>query len=302
MIVLDTDLNTLLSKLNISRTKMVEMYSMMTVDEIVEAEAAQGNQAAVQFAAELFTNVDKLVEIFKLADPNNKYIILSTMTADKLQKFLPLMEEEDLLQGFYFFTEDKLLAMLRELPPEQLVNTVFQMFSEEEVIQLMPNDELDKFLTSTDVEKENVLKHLKSIPPEYLAQMIENVTGEPLDEMDSLDMINQISGFNPNEYKDALTGMQSTQKQQLMLSLCKENPELYQLFAPEEYTNIVNTYKQKPQVVKALNVIEKEEIIKMVEELPNDLLSMVITQIDPDTFGDMLLKKHADLLAQVVMM
>ena len=40
MIVLDTDLSTLLSKLNISQTKMVEMYSMMTVDEIVEAEAA----------------------------------------------------------------------------------------------------------------------------------------------------------------------------------------------------------------------------------------------------------------------
>ena len=52
MIVLDTDLSTLLSKLNISQTKMVEMYSMMTVDEIVEAEAAQGNQAAVQFAAD----------------------------------------------------------------------------------------------------------------------------------------------------------------------------------------------------------------------------------------------------------
>lgn len=135
--------------------------------KLIEAEAAQGNQAAVQFAADLFTNVDKLVEIFKLADPNNKFLILSTMTADKLQKFLPLMEEEDLMQGFYYFTEDKLLAMLKELPPEQLVNTVFQMFSEREVIQLMPNDELDNFLTSTEVDKDNVLKPFETIPPEY---------------------------------------------------------------------------------------------------------------------------------------
>lgn len=222
MIVLDTDLSTLLSKLNISQTKMVEMYSMMTVDEIVEAEAAQGNQAAVQFAADLFTNVDKLVEIFKLADPNNKFLILSTMTADKLQKFLPLMEEEDLMQGFYYFTEDKLLAMLKELPPEQLVNTVFQMFSEREVIQLMPNDELDNFLISTEVDKDNVLKHLKSIPPEYLAQMIEGVTGEEC-KGDSIDMVNQIADFNPLQYKDALTSMQPTQKQQLTLSLAHEH-------------------------------------------------------------------------------
>ena len=300
MIVLDTDLNTLLSKLNISRTKMVEMYSMMTVDEIVEAEAAQGNQAAVQFAAELFTNVDKLVEIFKLADPNNKYIILSTMTADKLQKFLPLMEEEDLLQGFYFFTEDKLLAMLRELPPEQLVNTVFQMFSEEEVIQLMPNDELDKFLTSTDVEKENVLKHLKSIPPEYLAQMIQSVTGQEVQSGDSIDLVNQIGEFNPLQYKDALTSMQPTQKQQLTLSLAHEHPELYQLFSPEAYTNMIHAQKQKPDIVKAMAAIEPEEKIKMLEELPNDLLSVVITQIDARDFADTLINRFPEVLAEII--
>lgn len=300
MIVLDTDLNTLLSKLNISRTKMAEMYSMMSVDEIVEAEAAQGNQAAVEFAAELFTNVDRLVEIFKLADPNNKFLILSTMTADKLQKFLPLMEEGDLLQGFYYFTEDKLLAMMKELPPEQLVNTVFQMFSEEEVIQLMPNDELDKLLTSTEVEKENVLKHLKSIPPQYLAQMIESVTGQECKASDNIDMVKQISQFNPLEYKDALTSMGPTQKQQLTYSLAHEHPELYQLFSPEAYTNMIHAQKQKPDIVKALDVIEPEEKIKMLEELPNDLLSVVITQMDTRDFAETLINRFPEVLAEII--
>ena len=279
---------------------MVEMYSMMSVDEIVEAEAAQGNQAAVQYAADLFTDVNQLVEIFKLADPNNKLLILSTMTADKLQKFLPLMEEEDLLQGFYYFTEDKLLAMLKELPPEQLVNTVFQMFSEREVIQLMPNDELNNFLTSTEVDKDNVLKHLKSIPPEYLAQMIESVTGEECQGKDSIDMVNQIGEFNPLQYKDALTSMQPTQKQQLTLSLAHENPELYQLFSPEAYTNMIHAQRQKPDIVKAMDVIEPEEKIKMLEELPNDLLSIVITQIDAETFADTLINRFPEVLAEII--
>ena len=301
MLVIDGDYSNLINKLNLSPQKLAE-YGTKTVDEILEAEAASGNQAAIKIVNEMYTNVAFLVEIFRLADPENKYMILSQMSSQQLQEFLPLMEEQDLQQGLMYFSMDKLLDMMEDLPPEQLVNAVFEMFSQEEIIQYMPEDQLDKVLTGPELDKNKVLEHLKSIPPEYLAQMIENVTGEPLDEMDSLDMINQISGFNPNEYKDALTGMQSTQKQQLMLSLCKENPELYQLFAPEEYTEIINTYKQKPQVVKALDVVEKEEIIKMVEELPNDLLSMVITQIDPDIFGDMLLKKHADLLAQVVMM
>ncbi len=301
MLVIDGDYNYLINKLNLTPQKLEE-YGTKTVDEILEAEAAAGNQAAIKIVNEMYTNVAFLVEIFKLADPENKYMILSQMNSQQLQEFLPLMEEEDLQQGLMYFSMDKLLDMMEDLPPEQLVKAVFEMFSQEEIIQYMPEDQLDKVLTGPELDKNKVLEHLKSIPPEYLAQMIENVTGEPLDEMDSLGMINQIGGFNPTEYKDALTGMQSTQKQQLMLSLCKENPELYQLFAAEEYTNIINTYKQKPQVVKALEVIEKEETIKMLKELPNDLLSMVITQIDPDTFGDMLLKKHADLLAQVVMM
>lgn len=279
---------------------MVEMYSMMSVDDIVEAEAAQGNQAAVEYATELFTNVDTLVEIFKLADPNNKFLILSTMNAEKLQEFLPLMEENDILQGFYFFTEDKLLAMMKDLPPEQLVQTVFQMFSEEEVIQLMPNDELDKFLTSTDVAKENVLKHLQSIPPEYLAQMIESVTGNECKEMDNIEMVKQIGNFNPLQYKDALTSMQPAQKQQLTFNLAHEHQELYQLFSPDAYTNMIHNQKQKPEMIKALDVIEPEEKLKMIEQLPNDLLSIVITQLDAKDFADTLINKFPEVLAEII--
>lgn len=300
MLVLETDLNLLLNKLNISRTKMTELYSHMTVDEIIEAEAAQGNQAAVEYATELFTNVENLVEIFKLADPKNKFLILQTMTSDKLHKFLPLMEEEDLTQGFKFFTEDKLVAMMKELPPEQLIQTVFEMFSEQEVIDLMPNDELDKFLTSTEVDKGNVLKHLQSIPPEYLAQIIEGITGKECENMDSIDMVKQIGNFNPLEYKDALTSMGATQKQQLTLALAHEHKDLYQVFSPEAYTDMVHSQKQKPEMIKALNVIEQEEKIKMLKELPNDLLSIVITQMDAKDFADTLIRKFPEVLAEIV--
>lgn len=300
MIVIDTQIDTLLKRLNVSQTKMTELYSMMSVDEIVEAEAAQGNQQAVEFAAELFTNPEKLVEIFKLADPNNKFIILSSMTADKLQIFLPLMEDEDLLQGFYFFTEDKLMKLLEELPPEQLVNTVFQMFAEKDIIALMPDDELNKFLTSTDVDKENVLKNLKSIPPQYLAQMIEGVTGEEVKDADVLDMVKQISQFNPLQYNQALTTMDPTQKQNLTLSLAHEHKDLYQLFSPQAYTNIIQNQKQKPDVVKAMAVIERDQKLKMLKELPNDLLSIVITQMDAKDFAETLINRFPEVLAEII--
>ncbi len=300
-IIIDSDISFLVSKLNISEVKLQEDYADMSTEEIIKAEASQGNQAAIQLANELLNNVELVMELFKLADPNNRYMILSEMSALQLQTFLPLMDEKDLNYGLNFFTQDKLLKMLEELPPEQLVNTVFEMFSKEEVVRLLPDEQLDKFLTSTDIDKDKMLKHLKSIPEEYLAQMLESVTGEQVQKMNSIDLTKQIGQLNPLEYKDALTGMQPAQKQQLVLSLGKEHEDWFQLFDAHAYTKMINTYKEKPEVVKAMNVIEPEYIQKMLKELPNDLLSFVITQMDPQDFAENLMDKHPEIIAEIIM-
>ena len=298
-IAIDTNLIYLQTRLNLSAEKL-RMYQGMTVDEVIKAEASQGNPLAIELANELLTNVNLIIEIFQLANPNNKFVILMNMNAEQLREFLPLMEDEDLVQGLMYFTQDKLLKMLEHIPPEQLVKTVLELFSQEEVIQLMPEDQLDKLLTSHDLDKNKVLEHLKSIPAEYLTQIIESVTGQECKAKDNIEMVKMIGQFNPLEYKDALTSLQPTQKQQLVLGLVKENPELYQLFDPSAYTNMIDQQKQKPEIVKAMAVIDTEEIIKMLKELPNDLLSIVITQLDTEQFADNLMKKNPEIIAQLI--
>ena len=300
MIIIDTDLTTLMQKLNISTAKMQQQYSMMSVEEIVEAEAAQGNQQAVEYARELFTNPEQLVKIFKLADPNNKLEILSEMTAQQLALFLPEMEETDLSEGLKYFTQDKLLSMLESIPPEQLVNTVFEMFSQEEIIQYLPEEQLDKFLSSTEMDKNKIMEHIKEIPPELIAQMLETMTGQPVEDMSMESMLETVGGFNPLEFKNALLSLQPVAKQQLTLGLAKEDTKLFQLFDPHAYTNMINTYKQQPELVKAMNVIEEDQKIKMLKELPNDLLSIVITQMDAQDFADILIKRCPELLAEII--
>ena len=300
MIIIDTDLTTLMQKLNISTAKMQQQYSMMSVEEIVEAEAAQGNQQAVEYARELFTNPEQLVKIFKLADPNNKLEILSEMTAQQLALFLPEMEETDLSEGLKYFTQDKLLSMLESIPPEQLVNTVFEMFSQEEIIQYLPEEQLDKFLSSTEMDKNKIMEHMKEIPPELIAQMLETMTGQPVEDMSMESMLETVGGFNPLEFKNALLSLQPVAKQQLTLGLAKEDTKLFQLFDPHAYTNMINTYKQQPELVKAMNVIEEDQKIKMLKELPNDLLSIVLTPMDAQDFAEILIKRCPELLAEII--
>ena len=300
-LVIDSNLEYLQSILHISKVTFEEKYANMSVDEIIEAEASQGNQQAIALAKELTTNTNLVMQLFDLADTNNKYMILREMSAQQLQTFLPEMEESDLLQGLYFFTEDKLMKMLEELPAEQLVNTVFQMFSKEEIVQLLPEEQLDKFLTSHDIDKNKILKHMQSLPEEYVAQVLEQITGEAQEGQDSIDLSKKFSQLNPLEYQDALKAFQPTQKQQLVLSLGKEHEEWFQLFDASAYTKVINREKQQPEVVKAMSVIEPEYIQNMITELPNDLLSIVITQIDTEKFADLLMNEFPEIMAEIIM-
>lgn len=300
-LVIDSNLEYLQNVLHISRVTFEEKYANMSVDEILEAEAASGNQYAIELAQELTSNTSLIMELFDLADTNNKYMILRELTAQQLQIFLPEMEEKDLLQGLFFFTQDKLMKMLEELPSEQLVNTAFQLFSKEEIVQLMPEEQLDKFLTSTDIDKNKILKHMQSIPPEYVAQVLEQITGESHENMDSIDLSKEFGELNPLEYQDALKAFQPTQKQQLVLSLGKEHEEWFQLFDAHAYTTIMNREKQQPEIIKGMSVIEPEYIQNMIEELPNDLLSLVITQMDTEKFAEILMDEFPEVIAEIIM-
>ena len=298
-ISIDTNLIYLQNRLNLSAEKM-RLYQGKTVTEILEAEAAAGNSLAIELAKEIMTNVSLLIEIFQLSNANNRHMILVNLKESEIAEFLPLMEETDLREGLKFFTMDKLLKMLEKIPPEQLVKTVLELFSPEEVMKLLPENQLDKVLTDHSLDKNKMLQHLKSIPPEYLAQMIEAATGEACDITNSLELSDKIGKLNPLEYKDALTSLQPTQKQQLTLALCKENPKLYELVDPHAYTNMINAHKQKPELVKAMTVIENEEVLKMIKELPKDLMAILVTQLDPDKFADQVLKKTPAVIAELM--
>ncbi len=300
-LVIDSNLEYLQNILHISSVTFEEKYSNMSVDEIIEAEAAEGNQYAIALAQELTTNTSLIIELFDLADTNNKYMILRELSAQQLAAFLPEMEESDLHQGLFFFTQDKLMKLLENLPPEQLVNTAFELFSQDEIVKLMPDEQLNKFLTSTDIDKNKILKHMQSIPEEYVAQVLEQITGESAQGLSSFDLSKRIGQLNPLEYQDALMAFQPTQKQQLVLSLGKEHSEWFQLFDAHAYTTIMNREKHQPEVVKAMSVIEPEYVQNMIKELPNDLLSLVITQMDTDKFAEILMDRFPEVIADMIM-
>lgn len=297
---IDTNLAYIQSRLGISAEIFTEKYANKSVSEIIKEEAQNGNQMAIALASEMLRDVRLVMEIFSLANPENRLEIMSEMDSEQLQKFLPEMNRSDLQQGLLFFTQDKLLSMLQGVEAEDLVRVVLEQFSKEELMRLLPEDQLDKVLTSTRMDKSKILEQLKSISPVYLAQMIENVTGEEVEDTNQLSMMKTVSGFNPLEFKNAILGLQSTPKQQMVLGLTKEHEDYLQLIDADAYTDLMGTYKDKPEVINAMSVLEDDTITDMVKELPNDLLSIVISQMDIDKFAEVLMKKNPEIMAQII--
>ena len=298
---IDADISLLIRKLNISESTFQDKYADMDLEEIVEKEAEAGNQAAVEFAQEIFKSAEMLVKIFQLANPKNKLKFLNEMDSNRLKEFLPLMDEEDLNQGLYYFDMTQLMKMLKEIPADQLVQVVFQMFSAEEVIEYLPEKQLDKFLQDPKMDKSNILKHLSRIPTEYLAQMYEAVSGENCEGANPKELIGKIGNLGALQFQDALQVMEPYAKRLLVLNIANADEELYEKFDADAYTNMMNEHKFQPEVVKAMEVIKEEEKIKMLEQLPRDLLSIFITQIDAKVFADKIIKDHPDLLAKAIL-
>ncbi len=295
---IDSNLEYILTRLHVPESR-IQDYQDKTVEEVVLAEAAQGNQAAIELAVEMFTDVEKLIELFQLADPENKLIIIKSMPSYQMKELIEMLDVEDLVVGLQFFTEDKLLDLLQDIPKEELVKVMFQMFSPEQIIQYMPEDQLNKLLTCEQMDKGLVLKNLMALPEMYLQQIIESVTGEEANGT-SYDLMLQISQFGDRDYKNALKHLQPDQKRQLTLAITTQHPKMFELFDASAYTKIIGTERNKDDLLKSMDVIKPEYLQKMISQLPEDLMSVVLTQIDNEKFADMLINKHPELLAKFI--
>lgn len=299
-VVLDTNMKLFAERMNISSSRMIQDYGLKTVDEIIEAEAAQGNTQAINYARELYNSPEKLIKVFKLNDVENKFVILHNMDESTREKILPLLDKEDIVMGLYFFTKDKLLEMLMDVDIEELVNVMINTFPLEEIVMMFTEDDLAQFFQHDELEKYDVIEQLKALPPEVMIKFVEGVTGQPSDETNPMDLINSIEQMPLDQYRDFMSAIDPDVQRQLTFQLTKQKPEYLQLFENKTYVDMLSTL-MKQDMVKPMVFLEKETLIDMVSILPPDLLSIVTAQVDSKDFAEFILDGHMDLLEGIMM-
>ena len=299
-LVIDANMKLFAERMNITSSRMIQDYGLKTVDEIIEAEAAQGNSQAVKYAQEMYGSPAKLINIFNLTDVENKFVLLHNMNSETREKILPMLESDDLVMGLYFFTQDKLLDMLSEVDIEELVNVVMGAFPLDAIVSMFSEDDLAQFFQRDELQKFDVIEQLKSLPPEVMIKFVEGVTGQPAGETDPMQLIQSIENMPMDQYRDFMSAIDPDVQRQLTFQLTKEKPEYLQLFPNQTYIDMLSTM-MKQDMVKPMINLEKESLVNMITELPDDLMSIVAAQVDTKKFAEFILDGHTDLLEGALM-
>ena len=299
-IVIDANMRSFANRLQISSSRMIQDYGLSTIDEIIKAEAAQGNTKAIQHAREYYSSPSKLIEIFKLADVENKFVLINNMDDRTRLELLPYLKSEDLVMGLYFFTQEKLLEMLMEVDIEELVSVILEAFPVSDIMKMLTEEDLMTFFLHKDLKKEDVVEQLKILPPDIMQIFIESVTGRPAEETNASELINSLAQLPDDKFGKFMSCVDPEVQRYLVFMLTKEEPDYYTLFPNITYVNMLSTM-QKQDMVKPMIMLKPETLIEMNSILPEDLLSIVASQINTKEFAKFLQDGHMDLLENAMM-
>ena len=157
-----------------------------------------------------------------------------------------------------------------------------------------------QFFQRDELQKFDVIEQLKSLPPEVMIKFVEGVTGQPAGETDPMQLIQSIENMPMDQYRDFMSAIDPDVQRQLTFQLTKEKPEYLQLFPNQTYIDMLSTM-MKQDMVKPMINLEKESLVNMITELPDDLMSIVAAQVDTKKFAEFLLDGHTDLLEGALM-
>jgi Mg/Co/Ni transporter MgtE len=279
-------------------TSRVNRYSSKNIDEIIRQEAVEGNAKAVEYAA-LMKNPNRVNEFLRLIDPQNRYLIIQNLSSHDLKKLLPHLSKQDLIWGLQYFTQDKLMELTQMLPKKDLLLLVFQNFELEDIIKMMPKDEMDKFLLENDkIEKKDVMKFFEMLDKQDLERIFEQFFGKPEQGTGQGEMLKTIEGQSNRDFAKMLEGMKDGDKQALIINLIENEPKLIMQLENPTIARPLDLL-QKPELLESFKVLKPELLVNMVENLPDELLQVVATQIDPQIFAEILVDKFADVLKNI---
>ena len=203
--------------------------------------------------------------------------------------------------GLNFFTQDKLEEMLSKISSEETSKVALEAFPLAQVIAMMPEEHLEKFFMSSEVEKEAITNQLKNMNPELLVQMAEGITGQPSNRANAAELVGQIASLPEKQYKEMMASMDPEVQQAIIYQMANEDQDILHNFENTAFIDMVGQL-QKPDMVKSMIALNQESLQVMTRHLPEDLFAIVATQVDTEQLARFLIDRCPELLEKFTSM
>ncbi len=313
MITLDTNLG-INSSFYYLLNKLRKKYGLSSkaIDKYAETHAAsttpktdktdKTNEANQVNNVKLKENLDyeKLLEDLRLNIPQNRFAILLMMPTSELFQMLELLGKDNLLNGMRFFTKEKLMRFIAQLPKRDLLKMLFYMFTDkDQIIEHLPLKELHRFLTSNKIEKGHFMNIFEMLPRQTLSTIAGYLTGKECGKMSKADLLKEIEPFKKYQIVNGVKKLDEKALRGFITTMTEAFPKLYNEFSHKALFDVSAGFA-RVDLIEGMRVIDDSKIMDMLSDLPDKLLALTVSQIDTDVFSHILLNDHKDLLANLV--
>lgn len=298
MINLQVDFSLLNKFFGVTPAKATQ-YANKDFKEIMELEAQQGNTKAAEYK-KILADPDKIQDIFKLANPENKFIILQNMSESDVDNLLPFLNQEQLSKGLQFFTEEKLIAMCKEIPIEALLGMIFEKFQMMDILKLMEDDAMNKFIMQPKVERKYAQNYMETLDNRTLEKIMTQSFGDEFKNKSKADYLTHLEELSDGDYKQFMTSMDREEKMYMINGIVDQENDLLTLFEADDVVKPMEML-MKGDKIKMMSKLDPEFLVPMIQELPVDLTQIVLTQIDPKDFSEILAEDFQNILSSVVL-
>ena len=124
--------------------------------------------------------------------------------------------------------------------------------------------------------------------------------GEKFEGKSQEEYIEHIENLDDKDFKNFLLSMEREQKINLINGIVSQDEDLLLLFKADDLTAPMEML-MKEDKIKLMSNLDSEFLVPMIQELPLDLTQIVLTQIDPRDFSEILAQDFQDILSEVVL-
>jgi len=276
-------------QINVQRSKV---NPFAPVDEMADSDSSKVKENP-------FTSPDEVIQAFNLYDPKNRLKILSLFSTSQQLEIIPLMEKESMVLGMKLYDKDKILNMLFDTSQQDISQVLQGSLPLEKAFQLIPEEFLNNFIMSKDLQKEDFIGGFQNMGTQELMKILETITGMPQKNRPHDELLNTLSGLPIEFLQPSLLASKPEMKATLIAKMTESNNELFNLFPKAQLLMPLDKIG-KEKTLKGFNNLEKEMLTDMLKQLPEELLPLLLTLIEPQKLASSLIEKYQSVIIKAL--